>query len=235
MSSASQQPGSSSESDAANAPDDGAAAETSFDSDQLVSFDPETPFWDRFYMVAPLVVIGTKDDDTGAYNLAPKHMAAPMGWQNFYGFVCTPRHKTYRNAKRTGTFTVSFPRPDQLVLTSLAAAPRDDAAESDGPGTKPTLDQLPTQPAQVVDGILLQDAYLFLECEIDRIVDDLGENSLLIGRIAAVHVHKDALRVSEQDDQEAIRDHPLLAYLPPNRYATIDASNAFPFPAGFQK
>jgi len=234
MSSDSQQPGGG-EHDAADTPAEDASAEASFDEDQFVSLDPETPFWNRFYMVAPLIVVGTKDEDTGQYNLAPKHMAAPMGWQNFYGFVCTPRHKTYRNAKRTGTFTVSFPRPEQLVLTSLAAAPRDDTAESDGPGTKPTLDQLPTQPAQVIDGILLQDAYLFLECEVDRVVDDLGENSLLIGRIAAVHAHKDALRVSEQDDQQAIRDHPLLAYLPPDRYATIDASNAFPFPAGFQK
>jgi len=202
----------------------------------IVSLDPEKPFWDRFHMVAPLVVIGTKDEETGVYNLAPKHMATPMGWRNYFGFVCTPRHKTYRNAKHTGTFTVSFPRPDQLVLASLAASPRAEEGDpTDGPGTKPTLDQLPTMPADVIDGILLEDAYLYLECEIEQIVDNLGENSLLIGRVAAVHVHEDILRTTEQDEQEAIREHPLLAYLPPDRYATIDESNAFPFPAGFEK
>ena len=204
--------------------------------DDVVSFDPEKPFWDRFYMVAPLTVVGTKDEETQTYDLAPKHMATPMGWRNYFGFVCTPRHKTYRNAKRTGVFTVSFPRPDQLVLTSLAAAPRSDAKQgTDGPGTKPSLDQLPTFPAQIVDGVLLENAYLYLECEVHKIVDNLGENSLLIGCVAAVHAHEDVLRLSERDGQKTIRDHPLLAYLPPDRYATIDSSNAFPFPAGFEK
>ena len=202
------------------------------ESHDLVSLDVEQPFWDRVYLVAPLVIVGTKDEE-GAVDLAPKHMAAPMGWRNYFGFVCTPRHKTYRNAKRTGVFTVSYPRPSQVVLTSLAAAPRTDPP--DGPATKPSLDQLPTLPAEVVDGVLLADAYVHLECEVETIVDDLGDNSLLIGRVAAAHAHEDALRVSDEDAQEAIHDHPLLAYLPPDRYAVINDSNAFPFPAGFEK
>lgn len=216
--------------------DDDRAHDSSLSDESIVSLDPEKPFWDRFYMVAPLVVIGTKDEETGVYDLAPKHMATPMGWRNYYGFVCTPRHKTYRNAKHAGTFTVSFPRPDQLVLASLAASPRSEEGNpSDGPRTKPSLDQLPTMPADVIDGVVLKDAYLYLECEIEQIVDNLGENSLLIGRVAAVHAHRDILRTTEQDEQAAIREHPLLAYLPPDRYATIDDTNAFPFPAGFEK
>jgi flavin reductase (DIM6/NTAB) family NADH-FMN oxidoreductase RutF len=202
------------------------------DQNDILSLDPEQPFWDRFFMVAPLVVIGTRDEE-GTYNLAPKHMVSPMGWQNYFGFVCTPRHKTYRNAKRTGIYTVSYPRPSQVVMTSLAAAPRTETP--DGPGTKPSLDQLPMLKADVVDGRFLKDAYLFLECEVDRIVDDLGENSLLIGKVAAVHVHKDAMRVSDQDKQKTLREHPLLAYVPPDRYAVIKDTNAFPFPAGFEK
>jgi flavin reductase (DIM6/NTAB) family NADH-FMN oxidoreductase RutF len=200
--------------------------------DKIVRLDPEQPFWDRFHMVAPLVVIGTTDEE-GTVNLAPKHMAMPMGWRDYFGFVCTPRHKTFRNAKRSGTFTVSYPRPEQLVLTSLAAAPRDDVA--DGPSKKSSLDQLPTRPAEIIDGAFLEDAYLFLECEVDRIVDDLGENSLIIGRVAAVHAHEDILRLSDEDADAALRDNPLLAYLPPDRYATIDETHAFPFPAGFSK
>jgi flavin reductase (DIM6/NTAB) family NADH-FMN oxidoreductase RutF len=202
------------------------------DDTNLVSLDPEQPFWERFYMVAPLVVIGTRNDDE-SYNLAPKHMAAPMGWAAYFGFVCTPRHKTYRNAVRHGAYTVSFPTPSQVVLASLAASPRIGTPE--GPRRKPSLDQLPTRPATAVDGRLLEDAYLYLECSLDRRVDDLGENSLLIGKVEAVHVDRAALRVSEQDDGTAIRENPLLAYLPPDRYATIDASNTFPFPAGFEK
>jgi len=203
------------------------------EQNDIATLDPEQPFWERFYMVAPLVVIGTRNEEEGDYNLAPKHMAAPMGWADYFGFVCTPKHKTYRNAVRHGAYTVSYPKPSQVVLASLAASPR--VGPPEGPREKRSLAQLPTLEAQEVDGVFLEDAYLFLECELDRRVDDLGENSLLIGKVTAVHVQKGALRVSEQDDGEAIRDNPLLAYLPPDRYASIDETNAFPFPAGFQK
>lgn len=200
--------------------------------DDFVSLDPDEPFWERFYMVSPLVVIGTANEDE-TYNLAPKHMAAPMGWSDYFGFICTPRHKTYRNAVRTGVYTVSYPKPSQVVLASLSASPR--TGNPEGPRQKPALDQLPTVEANEVDGIFLEDAYLCLECTLDRHVDDLGENSLLIGSVEAVHVQKEALRVSEREDEAVIRENPLLAYLPPNRYAAIDETNAFPFPAGFQK
>jgi flavin reductase (DIM6/NTAB) family NADH-FMN oxidoreductase RutF len=204
----------------------------SLDSDAVVSLDPAEPFWERFYMVAPLVVIGTKNDDD-TYNLAPKHMANPMGWDNYFGFVCTPRHKTYRNAVRRDAFTVSFPKPSQVVLASLAASPR--VGPPEGPRRKPSLDQLRTRAAAEVDGVFLEDAYLFLECEVERRVDELGENSLLIGKVKAVHVDKKALRTSEQSGNKTLRENPLLAYLPPDRYATIDSANVFPFPAGFEK
>lgn len=204
----------------------------SLEQDDIVHLDPEQPFWERFYMVSPLIVVGTQNEDD-TYNLAPKHMAVPMGWADYFGFVCTPRHKTYRNAVRTGVFTVSYPKPSQVVLTSLSASPR--VGDPEGPRHKPALDQLPMLEAEAVEGVLLEDAYLYLECELEKHVDDLGENSLLIGTVEAVHVEKDALRVSEKEDGEVIRDNPLLAYLPPDRYATIDDTNAFPFPAGFKK
>lgn len=205
---------------------------TTLDENDVVTLDPKQPFWERFYMVSPLVVVGTRNDDE-TYNLAPKHMAAPMGWADYFGFVCTPKHKTYRNAVRHSTFTVSYPKPSQVVLASLAASPR--IGPPEGPRRKPSLDELPTMPAAEVDGVLLEDAYLYLECELDRRVDDLGENSLLIGKVKAVHVEEAALRVSEREADVIFEDTPLLAYLPPDRYATIDETKAFPFPAGFEK
>ena len=47
------------------------------DSPDLVHLDMSQPIWDRFFWVAPLVVVGTKEDER--YNLAPKHMAFPLG------------------------------------------------------------------------------------------------------------------------------------------------------------
>ena len=52
--------------------------------------------WERVFTVAPLVIVGSKGPD-GTYDLAPKHMAMPLGWGDRYCFVCTPRHNTHRN------------------------------------------------------------------------------------------------------------------------------------------
>ena len=154
-------------------------------------------------------------------------MAMPMGWENRFGFVCTPRHATYANAIREGAFTVSFPRPSQVLFASLAAAPR---CEED---TKPALDLLTTQPATKVDGVLLTDAYLHFECETDRVIDDFGINSLITGRIVEALVAEDALRDPDRDDAEVFASSPLLAYLAPGRYAEVRDTLAFPFHAGW--
>ena len=112
---------------------------------KVVPIDTTVPVWDQFFTVAPLVLIGTKDAD-GALDLAPKHMVVPMGWQNYFGFICTPRHSTCRNIERTGEFTVSYPKPSQVLITSLAASPRDEE------GGKPVIDYFRTFDAEQVDG-----------------------------------------------------------------------------------
>ena len=76
---------------------------------------------------------------------------------------------------------------------------------------------------------------MFFECELDRIVDDFGANSLIAGRIVAAMIAPTTERSVDVDDQDVIASSPLLAYLAPGRYATIDRSQAFPFPAGFQR
>jgi len=195
---------------------------------QLIELDVSQPIWERFFWVAPLVLVGTREPD-GGHDLAPKHMAIPIGWENYYGFVCTPRHHTYTNIQREGAFTVSFPRPSQLVLTSLAASP------PCGDEVKPALTVLPVFPASKVDGVLLEGGYLFLECRLDRIVDGFGVNSLIIGRIVAARIDADSARIHEAGDQALVHNSPILAYLHPGRFATIDTSLTFPFPAGMQK
>ena len=197
-------------------------------ADTLVSLSVDAPIWDRFFTVAPLVVIGTREPD-GSDDLAPKHMVTPLGWNNHFGFVCTPSHATYRNIQRTNEFTVSFPNPDQVILTSLSASPR---CEDD---SKPALGALPTFPATEISGAFLQNSYLYLECRLDRIIDEFGINSLITGQIVAAQVSATALRDPDRDDQEILKECPLLAYVSPGRYATIQQSNSFPFPQGFRR
>jgi flavin reductase (DIM6/NTAB) family NADH-FMN oxidoreductase RutF len=194
----------------------------------VVPLDVEHPIWDRFFTVAPLVLIGSVDPD-GRPNLAPKHMAIPLGWENYYAFVCSPRHHTQRNIVAHGSFTVSFPGPGQLLHSSFAAAPRWDD------DTKPGLQAVPTHPATSVEGVLVDGCMLWLECELDRVVDGFGQNSLIVGRIVAACAAEAALRTLDRDDAEVLQAEPLLAYVSPNRFAKIDSSLSFPFPEGFSR
>ena len=92
-------------------------------AEQLVYLPIDQPIWERFFAVFPLVLVGSKEES--GYDLAPKHMAIPLGWDNYFCFVCSPRHGTYQNIRRHPEFTVSYPRPSQVVTTSLSAAPRE--------------------------------------------------------------------------------------------------------------
>lgn len=193
-----------------------------------VELETTRPIWDRFLWVSPLVVIGTVEED-GALDLAPKHMVTPLGWDNYFGFVCTPRHATLRNALREEAFTVSYPVPEQVVQASLTAAPRCDDGE------KASLLGLPIVAAQSVPGPLIEGAYLQLECRLERVVEGFGENALVVGKIVAARVLEEAARSLDREDQRLVAERPLLAYLAPGQFARIGESQSFPFPAGFTR
>ena len=195
---------------------------------KFYTLDTSSPIWERIFIVAPLIVIGTKEDAT--YNLAPKHMATPIGFDNYFGFVCTPNHATYQNIKETQEFTVSFPTPDQVTLASLSATPRCD----DNLGTKPILETLPTIKASLVDAPCIESSYLFLECKLFKIIDGFNENSIITGKIIAAHVDKNYLKVSEKDEQKQLKENPLLVYISQGRFARITETYNFPFPKNFK-
>ncbi len=196
--------------------------------EELVALECDVPIWDRFYLVRPLVIIGTVEPD-GRVDFAPKHMAGPASWQNFYSFVCCDNHATYKNAVRTGEFTVSYPTPDQIVETSLTGAPQ---SEDD---TKPSLAAVPRVPATIVDGALVRGARIHLECELERTVDGIGANNIIVGRVVAAAVDERALRGLDREDSHAVSDAPILAYLQPNRFAVVDESRSFPFISGWSR
>jgi flavin reductase (DIM6/NTAB) family NADH-FMN oxidoreductase RutF len=198
------------------------------DTDQLVSLATDQPIWDRVFSVAPLVLVGSKEED-GSFNVAPKHMAMPLGWDHYYCFVCTPGHTTYHNIRRHGAFTVSYPRPTEVMLATLAAAPRWEDH------SKPSMVAMPTFPARQVDGVLVEGCYLYLECTVHSVLDGFGPNSLIVGNVVAAAAHEDALRARERDEAEQLYRFPLLAYLSPGRIAQVRQSTAFPFPKGFSR
>lgn len=196
---------------------------------KYIRLNIDMPIWTQFFTVAPLVVIGTKEGD--GYDLAPKHMATPIGFSNYFGFVCTPGHCTYQNIKTHKAFTVSFPVPEQIVYASLSASPRSgNKAKSER-----ILSALPTWQAPNTDAPLIADAYLYLECSLFKIIDGFDENSIITGKIKTAFVHKNYQRTSEQDEQELIKKNSLLVYLSEGRFAKIEDSYNFPFPKNFRR
>ncbi len=193
---------------------------------ELVELTVGPALWTRTFAVAPLVLVGTKEGD--GYDFAPKHMAMPLGWEGYYCFVCSPRHATYRNVRAHPSFTVSFPRPEQIVEASFSAGGRFAAGE------KPGLAAVPVVPARVVDVPVLDGCALALECELERIVDGFGPNSLIAGRVVAATAARDALRGAEVDDADLVQRLGLVAYLAPGRLAIVRESTAFPYTSDFR-
>lgn len=193
----------------------------------IVELDLEHSIWARVFSVAPLVVIGTRDED-GSYDLAPKHLALPLGWGGHFGFVCTPAHATYHNAIREQFFTVSYPNPSGIVVTSLTASPRCEDSR------KPVLNALPQRRSVLYDGVFVADSYLFLECKLDQVVDGFGEHALIVGKIRRAEAREESIRRMDRDDEHLIRENPLLTFIAPDRYAKTEESRRFPFPEGIR-
>jgi flavin reductase (DIM6/NTAB) family NADH-FMN oxidoreductase RutF len=196
-------------------------------AEELVDLSTEAPIWDRVFLVAPLVLVATKEGE--GYDVAPKHLALPLGWDNYFGFVCSPSHATYRNLEAHPQFTVSFPGADLILETSMAAgARRPDSS-------KPTLAAVPTLPARAVDGVLVAGCSLYLECELDRVVDGFDENSLVVGRVIAASAPRGALRGHDVDDADLLHELRPLVYLAPGRFGVVDRTHEFPRPVGFSR
>lgn len=192
--------------------------------DGLVSLGESEAPWERVFTVAPLVLIGTREED-GSPDLAPKHMVTPIGPGPYFGFVCTPHHATWHNAIREKAFTVTYLRPRHVVFASLAAAPRCDD------DSKPSLQALRTFPAREVDAVFVEDGYLFVECRLHKVVEGFGGYGMVTGRVVASHVDQEFLRTMDRDDADVVRDSRLFAYLHPGRFARIEHSDAFPYHA----
>jgi len=192
----------------------------------LVPLELDDTLWERVFVVSPLVLVCTREPN-GQADIAPKHRVVEL--PGHFGFVCRSEHATWRNALRERAFTVSWPSPHQIVQAAAAASPRCQDGE------KKTLRALPTVDAESVEGVLVDGCPFHLECRVERVIDDLGSDGIVIGRIVAAHADRHALRGELAGDGRLVHDHPLLAYLHPSQFALIDHSTGFPFPKDFHR
>jgi flavin reductase (DIM6/NTAB) family NADH-FMN oxidoreductase RutF len=183
--------------------------------------------WESAFLVAPLVLVTTKEGD--GWDVAPKHMAMPLGWEGHYCFACTPEHATHRNVRAHPWFTVSVLGADQVLASSLAAGAR--APD----GSKPSLEGVATEPALVVDGRTVVGCPLALELELDRVIDGFGRASLIVGRVVAASALREARRRTEVDDADLLHHLGALAYLHPGRFAVVRETHGFPYPVDFSR
>lgn len=191
--------------------------------------DTKNSIWEQVFTIAPLVIIGSKEKS--GHDLAPKHMAMPIGFDNYFGFVCTPKHATYNNIKETQTFAVSFPLPHNILMASLSASPRQDDISKH----KQIIDALPTIEAPNIDALFVVDSYLFLECELFKVIDGFNTNSVITGKIISAFANINYVKQFEMDEQEQFKNNPLLVYIAPGRFAKTIQTYNFPFPKYFKR
>ncbi len=197
--------------------------------EDFVSLNTDQSLWEHFYTVAPLVVIGTREE--GGFDLAPKHMVTPVGFSNYFAFVCTPRHATYQNIRREKRFSVSYVKPDQILLSSIAAIPRCSVEDF----TRDVIQHIPTLSSEDGQSVFVADSYLCFDCDLHQVFDGFDDYSIITGTIREAFVHKDYKIYTDQGQQGRIYEHPLLVYLAQGRFAEIRKTMAYPYPKDFQR
>jgi hypothetical protein len=206
----------------------GAGSMTGAEAD-VVELDTSASIWERSFTLFPLVVVGSLDRE-GALDLAPKHLAMPMSWQNDFGFVCTPRHRTYDNVRTTGVFTVTYVRPDQAVFASLAASPRD--ADGNKADHRPARDHAGEAHRRALPRRRLPVPRVRAAPHLRRLRQEQPDHGPHRGRPGRGRRRAQRRRWTTRT---CCSRAPLLAYLYPGRFATVADSNQLPFPAGFSR
>ena len=195
----------------------------------FITLNVKESIWEHFYTVAPLIVVGTKENN--GFDLAPKHMVTPIGFSDYIGFVCTPRHNTYHNILREKRFTISFVKPDQILLSSLAAFPR--CSVDSFP--KDITNHIPTISTQVGENIFIEDSYVLMDCDLHKVIDGFDDYSIITGKIKLAMVHKNYKIISDEGQQSHIYENPLLAYIAQGRFASVKKTMSYPFPKDFHR
>ena len=166
-----------------------------------VPIPTDLPVWGRFFTVAPLVLVATRESRRPPRHRAEAHGdAAGLAELLLLRVQPPPRHPAEHRGNARVHGQLSARGADRPGQHGGRAARADDS--------KPSLAALATLPATAVDGVLVEDSYLWLECRLERIIDGFGDNSLIIGSIVAAALDERALRHSDSDDSDVIHASP---------------------------
>jgi flavin reductase (DIM6/NTAB) family NADH-FMN oxidoreductase RutF len=178
--------------------------------------------------VKPLILVTTLGPK-GLPNVAPKTQNMDVGrHEQYFAFVCTPRHHTYQNLKANQEFVVNYPGPELIERVSATAQLAEDCDEI-------ALAGLTGTPSLVVKPPRIKECYLHLECRLVEI-KDLEDSSLILGRVVARSADKEVSfkRGKSKENMGLLSKRPLLAYIYPDHYTKINVAEEFIFPKNYK-
>jgi len=182
----------------------------------------------RYFSVKPIVLVTTLGP-SNIPNVAPKTQCMDVGrHEEYFAFVCTPKHHTYQNAKANKEFVANYPGPElieEVSATSQFAENVDEVA----------LAGLTGIPSLVVKPPRIRECRVHLECKVME-VKDLDVASIILGKIVARSASQEVSfeRGKAEESISLLLNHPLLAYVYPNHYTTIRAATEFIFPKNYK-
>jgi flavin reductase (DIM6/NTAB) family NADH-FMN oxidoreductase RutF len=164
--------------------------------------------WHPSPLLGQVVLVTTLNED-GSSNLAPKSWISMMAFEPpILALGCSLAHRTARNILTRREFVVNVPGAEMAsVVWGSGALPHPRPVEAAG---------LTTVPAARVGPPRVEECKAHLECTLDQHLA-YGDEVILLGRIVAVSVDKEAFAV--EDPYEYLR---LFVYLDGTAYGVVE-------------
>ena len=181
-----------------------------------------------YFTIKPIILVTTLGGN-GLPNVAPKTQCTSVGRrEEFFAFVCTPKHHTYQNVKANKEFVVNYPSPELIEKVSASSQFAENVDEV-------ALSGLTSISSLVVKPPRIKECMAHLECKVVE-VKDIDDVSIILGRVVARSAdrEKSFKKGTAEEGIKLLSKHPLLAYVYPDHYTRINTAEKFIFPKNYK-
>jgi len=195
-----------------------------------VAFDPSRSVSSQYAHVSPVILVTTVNAD-GSLNVAPKTQNMLVGKEGrIFMFVCTPNHHTYQNIERTGEFVVNYPTPELVENVAASASVFEDGADEVADSGLTATPSLKVKPPRI------KECPVHLECELAEI-REYGPYGFVVGKVVAASGNEEIVLAANMDTAEfskRLAQNPLLAYVYPNHFTSVNECRKFVYPKNYK-
>lgn len=181
-----------------------------------------------YFTVKPIILVTTLGSNE-LPNVAPQTQCMSVGrHEEYFAFVCTPEHHTYQNTKANKEFVVNYPGPELIEKVSAASQSAENVDEV-------ALSGLTSIPSLIVKPPRIKECMVHLECKVMDI-KDLDNGSIILGKVVARSANREVSfkKGMAEESINLLSMHPLLAYIYPDHYASINTAEKFIFPKNYK-